>query len=405
MTVFKTCFSFLTFLLIGWQNTAFAHKPSDSYLTIHVNNQVSTSSNTQIVTEPIGKKAILSGQWDIALRDLNFAIGLDTDANTEITWQEVITKEKDIFAYALARLTIESSLKNCQITPQQLMIDNHTDGAYAVIKFGFDCPNAVNQLTINYALFANIDPSHRGLLKINYFVNNHQNAPQAITKTAIFGPDNPTQTFAIGTPNRLEEFKEYVAEGIWHIWIGFDHILFLISLLLPAVLSYSAKNWQAKESFKTTFFDVLKVVTAFTIAHSITLTIATLQLVTLPSRWVEATIAASVILAALNNLFPFILKRRWLVAFIFGLIHGFGFAAVLADLGLQQGALMVALLGFNVGVEVGQIGILCVFIPLAYAMRRSWFYKNIIFYGGSAIIAIVASVWLIERIFNLKLFF
>ena len=402
MTIFKAWFSILIstliFISFFWHNTAYAHKPSDSYLSINVYNQASITQNS-------ANKKVLSGQWDIALRDLDFAIGLDANANSEITWQEVLTQEKAIFAYALARLTIDNNQQKCSIAPQKMLIDNHTDGAYAVIKFSIDCPNAINKLTFNYALFSNIDPSHRGLLKINYFVNDHQNAPQNITKTAIFGPDNPIQTFAIGTPNRFAEFKDYVLEGVWHIWIGFDHILFLVSLLLPAVLIYSAKKWQAQQAFKTTFFDVLKVVTAFTFAHSITLTMATLQVIELPSRWVEATIAASVILAALNNLFPMFTKNRWLVAFVFGLIHGFGFAAVLADLGLQQGALMVALVGFNVGVEIGQVLILSVFIPLAFAIRNTWFYKNIVFYGGSIVIALIACVWFAERALNLNLLF
>ena len=402
MTLFKTCLSYFALIIVLWHNTAYAHKPSDSYLTINVNNQASITKNS-------ADKKVLNGQWDIALRDLDFAVGLDSNANSEITWQEVKTKQKDIFAYALARLTIDSNRQSCSITPQQMLIDKHTDGAYAVIKFIINCPtninHKVNKLKISYALFSNIDPSHRGLLKLNYLDNDNQNAPKSIIKTAIFGPDNPSQTFAIGTPNRLIEFKDYVIEGVWHIWIGFDHILFLISLLLPAVLIYSAKKWQPQQHFKPILFDVIKVVTAFTIAHSITLTMATLQVIELPSRWVEATIAASVILAALNNLFPLITKKRWAVAFVFGLIHGFGFAAVLADLGLTQGTLIVALIGFNVGVEIGQIAILMTFIPLVFALRKTWFYKQVVFYGGSIAIALIASVWLAERAFNLSIFF
>ena len=100
---------------------------------------------------------------------------------------------------------------------------------------------------------------------------------------------------------------------------------------------------------------MLKVVTAFTLAHSITLSLAALQVISLPSRLVESTIALSVVVAALNNLRGTIERRRWVMAFVFGLIHGFGFASVLADLGLPQGALVLALVGFNLGVELGQM--------------------------------------------------
>ena len=386
----------LILLLSLWHSSAYAHKPSDSYLALSVqNNSTQTNISHNLAT----------GQWDIALRDFDYALGLDANANSEITWQEVLTKQNEIYAYALARLSIKNNQAACSLKPKQLLIDHHTDGAYAVIQFNVDCKKAINNLNINYTLFSELDPSHRGLLKLKYFTADKTGLnAKNYTKTAIFGPDNPTQSFTLSTPNRFNEFKEYVLEGIWHIWIGFDHILFLISLLLPAVLVYSAKTWQPAQHFKTTFIDVLKVVTAFTIAHSITLTLATLQVIELPSRWVEAAIAASVILAAVNNLFPYLIKRRWIAAFVFGLIHGFGFAAVLADLGLQKDALVVALIGFNLGVELGQLAILSLFVPAAFALRKSWIYKYIIFYGGSLIIIIIAAAWFIERAFNLQLF-
>jgi hypothetical protein len=139
------------------------------------------------------------------------------------------------------------------------------------------------------------------------------------------------------------------------------------------------------------------------VAHSITLSLAALSVIQLPSRLVESTIALSVVLAALNNLYPVVFGRRWVVAFCFGLIHGFGFASVLADLGLPQQTLLIALVGFNLGVETGQLAIVSAFLPLAYALRRSWVYRRVIFLGGSAAIVVVAGIWMIERMFNVKL--
>ena len=370
-------FYFIVALFGFWNVPAYAHKPSDSYLVVKVNE-----SNLQ-------------GQWDIALRDLDFAIGLDEDANNEITWQEVLNKQKDIEAYAFARLLINNGPNICPIEPQKTLIDHHTDGAYVVLKFSASCKEIMHDLKLHYSLFADIDPSHRGLLRLEY---------KGATKTSIFGPENARQSFALQTPNRLVEFKNYIVEGIWHIWKGYDHILFLLSLLLPAVLVRKANTWQPSPSFKATFVDVLKVVTAFTVAHSITLTLATLHVVSLPSRWIEAAIAASVILAALNNIYPGILKKRWMAAFAFGLIHGFGFAAVLSDLGLQNTALVIALVGFNLGVEIGQIGILTLYLPISYALRKTWFYKVLLFNVGSIVIIGIASIWFIERAFDMKLF-
>ena len=162
------------------------------------------------------------------------------------------------------------------------------------------------------------------------------------------------------------------------------------------------KRWVPSEGFRAAFIDVLKIVTAFTVAHSITLSLATLQVVSLPARISESAIAMSVVLAALNNLFPIILGRRWVVAFCFGLIHGFGFASVLTDLGLPSGVLALALVGFNLGVEVGQIAIVAIFLPVAYLLRRTWLYRSLVLVGGSSAIVAVAALWFVERAFNLK---
>jgi len=201
----------------------------------------------------------------------------------------------------------------------------------------------------------------------------------------------------------LAQFLDYLSEGIRHIWIGGDHILFVVSLLLPAVLVFRNLEWKSAEHFRDSVWDVFKVVTSFTIAHSITLSLAALSVISLPSRLVESTIALSVVLAALNNLVPVVAERRWAVAFGFGLIHGFGFASVLTDLGLPQGSLLLALVGFNGGVELGQLAVVSAFLPVAYALRASWLYRRLVFAGGSAAIALVASIWLAERVFDFKL--
>ena len=134
-----------------------------------------------------------------------------------------------------------------------------------------------------------------------------------------------------------------------------------------------------------------------------TLTLAALDVVSLPSRLVESAIAASVVLAALNNLWPLITRRVWLVAFGFGLIHGFGFASVLADLGLPQEGLVLALLGFNLGVEAGQLAIVLALLPLVYGLRQSALFKGFALPASSFAIALIASLWLIERAFDLAI--
>ena len=176
--------------------------------------------------------------------------------------------------------------------------------------------------------------------------------------------------------------------------------------LLPAVLvraDTDERRWSPAPGFAPAFWDVVKVVTAFTLAHSITLSLAALGVVRLPSRWVESAIALSVVLAALNNIRPLVYEKRWVIAFCFGLIHGFGFASVLTDLGLPREALLIALVAFNLGVELGQLVIVSVFLPLAFALRTTALYQRVIVVFGSAAIALVALAWLVERAFNLKL--
>jgi hypothetical protein len=192
-----------------------------------------------------------------------------------------------------------------------------------------------------------------------------------------------------------------VVEGTWHIWIGFDHILFLLALLLPAVLVRAGRDWTPTPSLRRAGTEVLKVVTAFTLAHSITLSLAVLGFVSLPSRVVESVIAASVVLAALNNLRGTVDRRRWVMAFAFGLVHGFGFASVLADLGLPQGALALALVGFNLGVEIGQLAIVAVFLPIAFALRATAFYRVGVLRFGSLLVALLAAWWFVQRAFDL----
>jgi hypothetical protein len=155
-------------------------------------------------------------------------------------------------------------------------------------------------------------------------------------------------------------------------------------------------------SFRSVLAEVLRIVTAFTLAHSITLTLAAFGWVRPPSRLVECTIAASVIVAAANNLWPVLRGRPWLVAFAFGLVHGFGFANALADLGLRHAQLAEALLGFNLGVEVGQLAIVSVFLPVVFVLRRCLLYREFLLPVSSCAIAVMAAVWLTERLLDVK---
>ena len=361
---------FVVSLLLGSFN-AMAHKPSDSYLSLTVaGNQV-------------------QGQWDIALRDLDYAIGLDANDDSKITWVELREQKAAIYAYALNRLKVTSNQQNCSLTPTDILVDEHSDGHYAVLVFQAACMADVQELSIAYSLFFDLDAQHRGLLKLTR--NNG-------TDTAIFSPDRQQVILALGAaPSFWQGLLNFAHEGIWHIWIGFDHILFLLSLLLPAALIRENANWQPKQSLLPAFWDVFAVVTAFTLAHSITLSLSALGYIALPTRWVESAIAASVVIAALNNVYPLFVQHRSWFAFGFGLIHGMGIASVLLDMGLPASQGLVSLLGFNLGVEIGQLAVVSLAFPLIIFCSQYRYYPALVMKLGSAGIAMVALFWLAER--------
>jgi hypothetical protein len=356
---------------------AWAHKPSDSYLSLSIQDD-------HVV-----------GQWDIALRDLDNAIGLDSDGNGELTWGEVRNNHDGIRAYALSRLALSADRQVCRTQVLKQLIDHHADGAYSVLRVGFDCGGPIERLAVDYRLLFDIDAHHKGLLRLTQ---------GGQTSTAIFSRESPVQEFSVAKRSRWNESIQFIREGIWHIWLGFDHVLFLLALLLPAVLVRSDGRWQAVTDFSSVWWNVITIVTAFTVAHSLTLSLAALDIVRLPSRLVESAIAASVVLAGVGNLYPMMTSRRWMVAFAFGLIHGFGFAAVLTDLGLPQDSMLLSLVSFNVGVELGQLAIVAAFLPLAYLIRRTWSYPRLILTGGSLAVIAIALVWFTERAFDLRLF-
>ncbi len=357
-----------------------------------------SSSNSYVLIASDGKSPAL--RWDIALRDLELVLGLDRDGDGAITWGEVRAREADIFTHALSRLSIEDEKGACKPGLPTLLVSTLSDGAYAVILAPLQCAGGANpeRLTLTYRLLFDIDARHRGLVR---FGTAHSMA------TAVMTPERPSQVLQRTAVSSWRELAQYFQEGVWHIWMGFDHVLFLLSLLLPAVYVGVVRDGRRTlvpaDAMRPVFVDVFKIVTAFTIAHSITLTLAALQWVSLPPKLVESTIAASVFLAAANNLGLWIIRTRWTVAFIFGLVHGFGFANALADLGLSVDRFVPALLGFNLGVEAGQLAIVAIFVPVAFLFRFTRLYRQAVVIGGSVLVMILSVVWIIERAFDLSL--
>jgi hypothetical protein len=349
-----------------------AHIASNGFLVAHIDAQNVT------------------GSIELSVRDAALAVAVDANGDGKVTWGELRTAEAPLIEYIGRHFSLATMRRPCQLKFQALEINDRVDGNYVWFPFTASCPEKIRRLTIQYDLMADIDPSHRGLLTLR--AADH-------VQTAVLGGSAAQASFAVFAPSRSRAFFEYYQAGVLHILSGIDHLLFLLSLLLPAVLFRDGRQWQPVAQARSAVISILKVVTAFTLAHSLTLTLAALDVVRLPSRLTESVIAGSIIVAALNNIFPLVTESRARIAFAFGLLHGFGFASVLTDMGLPQGARLISLLAFNLGIETGQLVVVLAVMPVVYWLRSGIFYRRALMPFGSAAIAALALVWLVQRAF------
>ncbi|MEN8131327.1 MAG: HupE/UreJ family protein [Pseudomonadota bacterium] len=331
-------------------------------------------------------------QLNFARRDIELLTPIDLDHDGRVSAMEYGAARPELQALAEHALILRISGKRLEVQHSDVVIDQN-DGLRFQLQF-----KRMNgsSILVSSPLLGQLSSGHRQFLSVKDQANN------PVFETILHSHNLQTVVTPI-PPALTETFISFITEGIWHIWVGMDHILFLLTLILPAVLKYHHHRWPSVDKLKPAMIDVLKIVTAFTLAHSITFSLAILEMINLPERWVESVIAFSVVIAALNNLQPLFSASRIWLAFGFGLIHGFGFANALTDLSLFKDTMASVLLGFNLGVEIGQLMIVMLVFPLAYSYRNTWFYPSLILKGGSLAAAIVASVWMVERIFDDKI--
>lgn len=374
---------------LGWAllcGAAAAHKASDAYLRWRVDG------------------ARVEQRLDIALRDLDRELALDADGDGLLRWAEVRSRWPEIERLAAGAVQVSSGGRRCTLeaasTPQ---LDSHTDGRYAVLSTVLHCAGPVQALDVDYRLFADSDPTHRGIAR---FAETEGAVSDAAAAVLVPGA-GPQHLAATGSARASGmSFVGFVAEGVHHIAIGIDHVLFLVVLLMVAVWRRApgaGGGWVPRLQAASAWRETLHLVTAFTLAHSLTLGLATLGVLAPPSRWVEALIAVSVLVTALDNIRPFLPGPRWGAVAVFGLVHGFGFAGPLQDLGLVQGRLVLPLLGFNLGVELGQLALVALLLPLALLLRQARLYRHLVVQGGSAMVALLALGWTLERAFVIEL--
>ena len=393
------------FLLAMGIPSAHAHKASDAYLQLD------------------GGAGTTSLRIDVALRDLDVALDLDTDGDGKLTWREVRLAWPLIETYLRTRVELEG----CPLAPETHGLERRIDGVYAALTLQSTCAPA-QPPAIRYGVLDDVDPTHRGIARISWAGQAaalRVLVPQSVrTGLAVAAPvtapgasaplvaaipdavasapsvDVAALPVARAEPERVLQFMQ---EGMRHILTGYDHVLFLICLLLPSVLRRTEQGWQAVPRLKQALIPVVGIVTAFTLAHSITLALAATGTLTLSPAFIEPAIAVTIALAALDNLWPIFRGRRVLVTFLFGLIHGFGFANVLAELQLPPAQFAWALLQFNLGLEVGQLLIVVAATTLLFTLRTRPGYPQWVLRGGSWVAMAIATLWFVERTANLSL--
>jgi hydrogenase/urease accessory protein HupE len=253
--------------------------------------------------------------------------------------------------------------------------EDPTNADSALVTLAFDCATAPGTLLYDATkLLAAQGAKGKHLVTVE-----GENAGQ----TMLY-PADPPLDLSKPLETIWQLMVKFVMAGVEHILTGYDHLCFLIAILLWA----------------TRVWPVVKIVTAFTVSHSVTLSLATLDIVALPSQWVEAAIAASIIYVAVENFFSQRVDGRWRDTFLFGFIHGFGFASSLKELGVPQHAIVPALASFNIGVELGQVALVLVFVPTLLLIDRQTGGKRDkrLVYAASTVIALFGAYWLLERV-------
>jgi hypothetical protein len=336
----------------------------------------------------------IDGAWEVQLRDAQTALHRDPQLTGEAGWQDLRAEEAPLREYFVRRVSLSADGVDCKSESAASPLEWQSEQRQVVVPAVYTCAAPPARLLVRCDLLFDQDPKHRAYFSLQ---------DERVTHLGIFREDRRNEAVDVHYFHLGAGFLEFVREGIAHIWGGLDHVLFLLTLLLPAPLSHRSGASFSVGGLRSTGREVLKVVTAFTLAHSVTLCLSFFGFIFLPARWVEVGIALSVLAAAWNNLRPFLPGRAWVMALAFGLVHGLGFAGALRNLSLPFQARGLALVAFNVGVEVGQLAIVALVLPLLYVASKRTAYRRLVMGPASFCIAWVAALWVLERAFGLSL--
>jgi hypothetical protein len=374
------------FLVLGQAAVAFGHTGNESYVYLDIYD------NT------------VEGRVEFPITDLNDVLGTDFPKNADRALVAAEAERELLYEYTDQHLELSEQAGGEWPLVFGDLETLGANGGYIIVNFAVDqeFASVPRSFTAAYDGIIHAKPERSALLIIgtDWGSGTFNNEADELLR---FTAEQPVQGVDLGGTSFWRGFTGVVLLGAEHIEIGSDHILFIVALLLPSVLVFSKlARWQPSASFGSSLWRVLKIVTMFTLAHTITLTLGGLGIVEFPPALVETIIAASIILAALHNIRPVLVNKEWIIAFVFGLFHGFGFAGLLGDLGLTQSRQFVSLLGFNLGIELGQATIILMVFPALFIARRTRAYVPAM-HAGSVVLIAVASTWVLDRALGVDL--
>lgn len=356
---------FLLFLFIS--SPSFSHQLYESYIFIDLKN-----ADTPTL------------RWEVESNNLESLFELDRNKNEIISWKEIKLFQKPIISYVKQHFHLLIDNQEVDLNFESFDFERKDDQTFLIFTQALEASPSIQSIRINYDLFFGLDKK-----QICYVHIQQKKTP--ILSTLKAGKSDTTiilETFSL-----TKSMLNFFVEGIWHIWQGFDHLLFLLMLLLP-LLNHFLINKTATQVGK----NVIKLVTSFSVAHSVTLILSALEIVLLPIKLVEISIAISVLITALANFRHPQAPVLWQAAFTFGLIHGFGFANALQEMQLESDYLIYLLLSFNIGVEAGQLILVLITLPFLMAIKKHSSYYPLGVKIISSLTALISIKWIIERI-------
>ncbi len=375
------------FVLLALPSAASAHSGEESYVYLDLYDST------------------IEGRVEFPIGDLNEVLSLSLPFDEEDAVAAAEQNRRVLEDYVTAHLALGDVTGEWPILFEEFsVLDIGAAGSYLVLDFAVDreFSPVPRRFTATYdgILHAKSERSALLIIGTDWGSGTFNNEASELLR---FTPGTTTQQVDLGDTSFWKGVGGVIDLGVEHIRIGTDHILFILALVLPSVLVFSREGgWRAAPSFGSSLWRVLKIVTMFTVAHTVTLTLGGLGIIELPPALVETVIALSIALAALHNIRPLFVNKEWLIAFGFGLFHGFGFAGLLSDLGLTQSRRFVSLLGFNLGIELGQALIILLVFPSLFMLRRTRFYLPAM-YAGSGVLAAIAAGWALDRAFGIDL--